>query len=65
MSTKITVNIRLIRCGNKSFDCYPTSSLNTFKFVLVKISLEYALCDILCVDIFENSFKQRFLCAYS
>ena len=35
-----------------------------FKFVLVKISQKYALCEIFCVDIFKDSFKQRFVCAY-
>ena len=24
-----------MRCGNKSFDCYPTSSLDTFKLGLI------------------------------
>ena len=35
-----------------------------FKFVQVKIPQEYTLCEILCVDIFKDSFKQKFICAY-
>ena len=30
----------------------------------IKIPQEYTSCEILCVDIFKDSFKQNFICAY-